>query len=330
MKKVILNTGDNSYYETQKVQIGDVVFETLRSKKAPNGDFLPASATDLHGKKLWNFKDENFTGIGKFVEYHGEYFICLEDRQRVICKVILVSDLPKIQKVKLDSQEICIGGTPELELYRLKVEIGKLLKREVYLSENEKSMVAKANEIRLAKIKEDRLRKQEELAAKERARLQRITEILGRETITAYTSENRKRFGLPVVGDEWMSLSDDTPVVLVDNLENKNPSEAFFVKKNAGGRVYKGSPVNVFATKRTTVKKEEAAITATGILDLIINGEYAQVLCFSRENLNLLRKSGVNSGTMVAVGEPNAAGKYQVVQLKGNECLTVGEFAPQV
>lgn len=323
-----LTIKDYPNHEVKIVKIGEVTLEMLRSKKVPDGDFLPANAADSQGKRLWSFKDENFDGFGKLVEFKGEYFIYLEDRQRVIHRIILVSDLPKIQRIAIGDQFITIGGRDAHELYLLKVEIAKFLHATFVATKDEQDLLSVMAALHKVELEKERIRKQEELQAKEQAKLQRIAEILARVKITAHTDDGKKRFGSPVVGSEWEMLPNDTAVVVVNDLEEKIPTEAFFVKRNAGGRVSKGSPVKVSA-QAVVVPKDIAAprIEGSGIIRVLIDGRLTSVVNFSKKNFDLLRKTGLNSGTMVSVGEPNTAGKYTVVQLKGSECLTVGEFA---
>jgi hypothetical protein len=328
MKKEILNTKETPAHDIKIVKIDGIIIETLRSKKAPNGDFLPANATDLAGKRLWNFKDENFDGFGKLVEFQGEYFIYLEDRQRVIHRVIPVNDLPKIQRVKLGDKVLTMGGRDTLVLYDLKVAIADFLCNNFFVTEEEEALLAQMAKIRQVELEKERLRKEEERKAKEQAKVQKIAIIMSREKITVYTEDDKKRFGIPVVDGEWEMLSDNTAVVLVNNLEEKVPIEAFFVKKSASGRISKGSPMKVFPEKKISTKKEASPIIeARRIIRVIVDDKIQQILNFSKENFDRLRATGLNSGTLVSVGEPKD-GKYTIVQLKGNECLTVGEFTP--
>jgi len=329
MKKEILNTGEIHNHYTQIIRIGAVIINTLKSKKMPNGDFLPTNATDLQGKHLWDFRSEEFNGFGKLLEFKGEYYIYLEDRQRVIHKVIPVADLPKLQRVMLGDQALTLGGRDAYELYTLKVTIAEFLCATFVVTEQEHNLISAMAKIHQEELEKERLQKQEEREANERAKNQRIANIMAREKITAYTEDGKKRFGLPVINSEWEMLPDNTAVVVVNNLEEKIPVEAFFVKKTSNsGRTSKGYLVKVFAEKIAVQKNTPTPnIKASRVIRVLIDGRLTSVVNFSKENFDLLRKTGLNSGTMVSIGEPNANGKYTVVQLKGNECLTVGEFA---
>lgn len=330
MKKEILTTKENDRHEIQIVKIDSVVLELLKSKNAPkNADFLPANAVDLHGKRLWDFKAEEFNGFGKLLEFRGEYYIYLEDRQRVVHRVIPVSDLPKLQKVKLGDKIIALGGTSPENLLRLKIEIADYLSQNYSTTAEEDSILLEMQKLRQAEAERERLRKQEELNAKEQARSQRLAEITGRDKITAYTADGKPRYGIPVISeDEWKMLPDNTAIVVVNNLEERNPIEAFFVKKTVGGRISKSSVKEVFPKKPfvSKIQKDEPTIEASGIIQVVIDNQVRQILNFSKENFNRLRATGLNSGTMVAVGEPSKDGRYTIVKMKGNECLTVGEF----
>lgn len=326
MKKEILSQNENNYCYIQTAKIGEVILELLKSKKAPNhAEFLPAKATDLHGKKLWNFKEENFNGLGKLLEFENEYFVYLEDREQTIHRIIPISDLTKIQKIKLGEKIFNLGGTSPENLLKMKVRVAGHIGRNYTLTAEEKTLLQEMEKLRQAEI----LRKQEEINLKEQAKAQRIAEIIGREKITAYPDDGKPRYGIPVIGEEeWAILPDNTAVVVVNNLEEKIPAEAFFVKKSLGGRISKGSLKKVSAKKPTLLAKSEsevAVIEALGMIQVVIDSQVRQVLNFSKENFNRLRAKGLNSGTMVAIGEPRN-GKFTIVQVRGNECLTVGEF----
>lgn len=330
MKKEILTTKENDRHLIQIVKIGDIVMELLKSKNAPKyAQFLPANVTDLHGKRLWDFKAEEFNGFGKIFVLDEEYYIYLEDRQGVIHRVIPVSDLPKLQKVKLGEKIITLGGTSPENILKIKIQISECLGCKYVATAEEETLLKEMKKLRQAEAEKERLRKEEEISLKEQARAQRIAEIMRREKMTAYTNEGKPRYGIPIIGDEWMMLPDNTAVIVVSDLEEKNPSEAFFVKKNAGGRLSKGSPKEVSSKKpavNNKLKEESPVIEASGIIQVVIDGQVRQILNFSKENFNLLRATGLNSGTMVAVGEPKN-GKYTIVKMKGNECLTIGEFS---
>ena len=76
--------------------------------------------------------------------------------------------------------------------------------------------------------------------------------ISEREKICAFTIDGKERNGIPVIGNEWMRLQANTPVILVDSLEEMTPIEHFFVAKRKftkqGDQASKRSPVKVFAT----------------------------------------------------------------------------------
>lgn len=75
--------------------------------------------------------------------------------------------------------------------------------------------------------------------------------ITERETLVVFTETGNKRSGIPVVEGEWLRLRDNTPVVLVDSLDELNPIEHFFVYKrkfsSRTSETLKRSAVKVFA-----------------------------------------------------------------------------------
>lgn len=314
-------------HEVQIATIGQVTVEMLRSKKAPNGEFLPASVS-YQGKKIWSFKSEKeagFDGIGRFTEFKGEYFIVLQDRKKKIHKIVPVVDLPKLQSIKVAGKTVMIGGKTDQELYALKLSIADKFGVDAFITPEEEEFNAAQVKFHQAQIEAENLRNEEAQKAKEAAHFERIKGIMAREKINAFTEDGRKCFGTPVIEGEWEMLSSDTPVILVDSLESKNPVEAFFVKRKVSGRLFKGSQKKVFAQK-VSVEDAKPAIEAEGIIRVIKEGQLMSVLNFSTENFQLLRKTGLNSGTLVAVGQPDKSGKYTVVAMNGDTCETIGQL----
>lgn len=323
----ILTIRDLPNHDVKIVKIGEVVLEMLRSKKVPNGDFLPANVK-FKEKEIWNFsweKSAGFDGIGRLHEIKGEHFIVLQDRSKRVCKVVPVNDLPKLQPIIVAGKTIMIGGKSDMELYKLKLSISEKLNLQVFVTSDEEMLNAEMVKFHQSQMELERVQREELRRAKEAAKTERVNSIMSREKIFAFSEDGKKCFGIPVVGNEWEMLPSDTPVILVDSLESRNPIEAFFVKKKTSGRLFKGSPKKVSAHK-SSPETAAPVIEAEGIIRVIKDGQLLKMPNFTTENFQRLRKTGLNSGTLVAVGQPEE-GRYTVIAMKGEICETVGQFA---
>lgn len=324
----ILTIKDYPNHEVEIVKTGEVVLEMIRSKKVSNGEFLPANAK-FQEKEVWNFsreKEAGFDGIGRLFKLEGEYFIILQDRKKRICKVISVNDLPKLQPISVGGKTIMIGGKSDMELYKLKLNIAEKLNLQVFVTSDEEMLNAEMVKFHQSQMELERVQREELRRAKEAAKTERVNSIMSREKIFAFSEDGKKCLGIPVVGNEWEMLPSDTPVILVDSLESRNPVEAFFVKKKTSGRLFKGSPKKVSAHK-SSPETADPVIEAEGIIRVIKDGQLLQMPNFTTENFQRLRKTGLNSGTLVAVGQPDEEGRYTVIAMKGSVCETVGQFA---
>jgi hypothetical protein len=173
------------------------------------------------------------------------------------------------------------------------------------------------------------------LAAAERK--ERQAALLARPEVVAFTQSGRRIYGTPVVGREWEALPDGKGAVEVASYnaeigEAGAPISAFFVNKSRGGRCerermqeglsYSPPPRPARAESGAPIAK------ATGVLLLETAEGPVEVFHFDKENFRILRKQGVNSGALVAVGEPAADGRYTIVLLDGKDYMAVGQGKP--
>ncbi len=300
---------------------------------------MPSRVFDMLGNNLWSFKDEKenkFEGRGRLVYFKKieEPVIYLENREG-ITKIIPLMSLVNPKSVKLGDTFVNLGGRTIEELAELKKGLAKELDKKALLTQEEKDALEEAWLIRKANRKAEKEEaeriKQEEYQKKREERLRKKESILKRSPITVYASNGEILGGIPVVGSEWQILPGHTKVVLVKSFDEETglpgePIEAFIVKKNDYQRE-KTRVKNLVFSKRPVVEK--IVPKALNKLFFKIGAKFVKILHFSQEDAKLLKEQGIDSETMIAVGNPDANGKYCVVLLneEGSEKV-VGAFAP--
>jgi hypothetical protein len=214
------------------------------------------------------------------------------------------------------------------DLIELKKSLARQLNVKFFLSEGEKTVLRLVDDKRKKEIAEflaaEKIRKQEEWLAREKARREKLASILSRSEIKAFDEDGKRLHGIPVSGEEWQILPTNTPVILIN--EGEKSAEAFFVKKTRGGRCEKGLFRIAFLEKPQD--QANKPLTEAKILYFDINGSIEEVAHVSGEGLAALRQLGLNSGTMVAIGKPDDKGQLTIVRLEVGECFTVGAFLP--
>lgn len=306
----------------------EITVEFLRSLKTPDGSFLPASIRQ--GEKfLWDFNSEKkngFWGLAMLHKGKDELFILLLSNDQ-LAKVVPIADLLHSVFVKVGDVIKRIGGRDEFALLDLKIALSKELKVEMLLSPEDKKLLAsrrKDND----EIREDEKNRR---AAEKTARTQRIT---NRQSITVFDPAGKQLYGTPVVGSEWMMLEARAPVVLVDSYEDGkagNPLEAFFVKKVKGKAPEKIGLKTDLSYKKPAGSNSGDIVVEAGEVRLYMKGHGGErtLPYLSSEALAALITSGVNGGTMVAVGDPDADGRLAVVKLvESGKVEPVGHYKP--
>jgi hypothetical protein len=303
----------------------DIFLEMLRSMKVKDwGDFLPAKIYN-HSGDLWSFKEERFRGMAKLVNQNGELFVVLIEYNRLVKKIISVTDLPRIQKVKIGNQIKTLGGRSTLELFRNKAQIGKILGLDYETTQEE------VEALKVMKTAQ-KAQREAEKEAREEARRKKLQAILSRSDILGYTEDGKTCKGTPATEEEWQTLPNRYPVILVDTFDEESQTvkgirEAFFIKKQ-GNKVSKVAPKKVFAEKPKAENLETQVIEAKGILQAVIDGIPREILVFSKEDLAILRQRNLNNNTLVALEQTDDQGRYTVLKLEGRESSTVGLFRP--
>lgn len=315
----------NHEVEIGKVSnVGQEIFvEMIRSMSVKDwGEFLPARVFGKDGKDLWNFKQENFRGFGKLVNYGNELVIILVNKGQQVEKIVLVADLPKIQRVKIGEKTEMIGGRGPEEMLTLKVCIAKKFKLDHVATNEEKEILQL---IRQAEKADEEARR----VAKEEAKRIKLQKILGRPDANGYAADGKFCYGTPVTLDEWQMLPDRSRVILVESYDDEtkvcgNITEAFFVKK-MGNKTEKNLPKSISAEKPKPV--EEKIPEASSIIYAKVDGKIQRIMVFSQKDITLLVKNGLNSGTLVAVDGKDELGRYRIERLENGKSSTVGLFA---
>ena len=285
------------------------------------GDFLVAKIfDDAEEKLLWEFSRQSFNGLGLLVSVNGVVAIALIGKglQGVVEDVVLLVDI--------------LNNTPPNLLHKgqVKQKVAESLCRRYNLSDAERLVFKRARE-----RERDEVAMQEELKRqlRKRVRAERVAQINARERITVYTIfDGRRRFGLPVVGDEWMSLPHNTHVVLVESYDNESNTvgalvEAFKVHKLGGGKKpEKGFPAPVVWDKSLSVKATAPKPLGSIVIEFDDDACYEVAVYASMEDIRQARLAGLNGGTYVTPITRMKDGRYEVYSVHTNEISTVGEF----
>ena len=261
-----------------------------------------------------------FNGLGLLVSVDGVIAIALigRGRQGVVEDVVLLVDI--------------LNNTPSNLLHKgeVKQKVAELLGRKYNFSDVERLVFKRArererNEVAMQKESERRLR--------ERVRAERVAQINARERITVYTIfDGRRRFGLPVVEDEWMSLPHNTHVVLVESYDNESntvgaPVEAFKVYKPGGGKKpEKGFPAPVVWDKSLSAKATAPKPLGSIVIEFDDNACYEVAIYASIEDIRQARLAGLNGGAYVTPITHMKDSRYEVFAVHANEISTVGKF----
>ena len=329
------------------VKIGRVYFdgdnyiniELICSNDFIGQEHMPSRVFDMLGKNLWSFKDEKesgFDGRGRLVFFKkiSELIIYLETREG-ITKIIPLMSLAKLSPVELNDSFLNLSGRTIAELAELKKGLARELGKKVILTQEEKDALEEAWLIRKANRKaeqdeEDRRRQEEYLKRKEEKQ-KKVKAILARSPITACTASGQILGGIPVVDTEWTILPGYTKVILVKNFYEETglpgePIEAFIVKK-IGYEREKSHVKSLVYSQRPKIGKEVPK--AAGSFIFKIENKYEKVFYFTTENARILKEQGVSKETKIAIGNPDANGKYCVVLLnEEGEEKVVGAFEP--
>lgn len=269
-------------------------------------EYLPRNATaskDGEDPRLvWNYQSGE--GLAYLRDYNGEPFIVVLNKLFGITQAMSLYDLATRPTVLINGQRKMAG----IDVAKI-VEVKKLASLEfkvaAILDDDEKSF----SEMFSAVKQQEMIAKREQVDADKRARhedqIRKRAEaraaVMTRNIVFGFTSDDVRRRGTPVVGDEWKMLKDGTPVIVVENYNNGvagEAIEAFFVEKKAGCGASKKGAALVSSQPRIT---PEVIVTVLGRKTFLVKGSLKMVDIYSKAaDVTKLLHSGLNSGTIVA------------------------------
>lgn len=281
---------------TMEIEIGTIkgrdteyTVHVLRPREPEGLPFL-VGTIKVGSTVIWDFKRENTTDYGRLAWADDELVIAFLGRGRdgTLRRVIPVD---------------AIGKRPFAmqKLMQLKIAAAEFLNREVEWTKEERRVRQILAE--RARVEVEQAEKAER-AKREAAKQERITRLLSRERVVAYTPDGKQRHGLPMVGDEWMSLPHGTFVVLVESYTEETtgaPIEAFMVKKERGGNPRKDSVAPVMAEKPAVMVEKKTVTPVRTVMVENEEGIFEVALYRSMDEIRQARAAGLNSGTYVAV-----------------------------
>lgn len=327
---VPVRQADTSTHEVEigKINLNDEVFIVHMIRKSGlsfEGSFLAAKIFD-HTEKtcMWQFPKDSFVGLGLLAQAGSEIVVALvgNGREGKVEEIIPLSSITSHRPTNIRRR---------IELKRLAADY---LGRNYNLSLSERAIVKHDGTRRQ---EEERAKREREYETRQKAREELITRIMGRGQVEAYTSDGRKRFGLPVLSSEWPSLSHNTYVVLVESYDEAscemgNPIEAFQIVKEKGQNPKKGSPAPVTWEKPTDVVRTTTISGPTPICSVIIeteNGDAFEVAVYATmDDIRKARAGGLNSGTYVAARDKKVGERYEVFSVRKEGVSTIGMFKP--
>jgi hypothetical protein len=338
----LVKTQDTSTHEVEvgTIEDGDKTFQVtmIRNNKLTHLDFAVSTVADKDGKKLWAFKDQNFDGVGLLAFAGDAVVIVLATRGKdsVIERVVPFSSLVNAKPIGLREMiKAKMGASFDLDIpYRLteteakveKIDEGRM-HAEMVLRDRE------ASERRASERDAEKIRKQDELRAKQVEREQRVARIMVRERVVGYTALGDRRHGVPVVENEWQILENGTFVILVDAIGEDGTVgkllESFKVVKERGRH-----PVKV-ALSQLVDKNEPSTeipeeLKPTGEVLIEMKGDIFEVGVYgSLAVIKQAHKAGLNGGAFVTTDERDAEGKVTVYSVtKESGPKKVGSFIP--
>ncbi|NCU41898.1 MAG: hypothetical protein EOM19_04225 [Candidatus Moranbacteria bacterium] len=320
---------------------------------APFGGWLVSGIYVPDGTTLWNFKDEKVPGKG--VSFHGLAYLSFVGDEYVLLFTISggkklfyvrpVADFFTITSVIISGEMYCVGGRSSRELLRLKMDASKKFSMEPFLTSKEQEWLKEerkeiemqisscnpkgftAEELKKMSFQSVTLREE-----KVRRRKERQETILHRPKIHARTSENSSRFGIPVVGDEWMALRDRDYGIGVESYDDETNKpgpviSAFSVSKD-GSRVSKMGEVLVFSRSSSLGEECKEVLEAHGVVEFDLGSLGRQQVIWFRYGRPSDYRGRIKPGTFIACGEKDNYGRFQLFRIMESEVRTIGLRSP--
>lgn len=317
---------------TEIKTLNGLTIEMFRSFKF-SGDrdglngFRPAKVFKEDGVVVWTFQNSGAKQFefGELFELGDDYVIALRDKFS-ISSVIRVRDLTSTVMVRVAGKTVTIGGSSIEEILDFKIALANELGIDYWKTPEEEGILKKRAEIAREKAKTDR--EAQELSIKE-ARKNREAfraTILARKQVEAWSADGHHFYGIPVTGDEWMSLPTQTYCI---TMQDDKPVEAFIVDQK-GGTKKKLRPTAVSAEKPKQKEKAQVeTLEADDQISVTIRGETRPILVFnSMSSLKTLQSTGLNSGTWVGV-LPKGSNRLTVYGITKDDIRTIGQLERQ-
>ncbi len=335
MNFVVENTvtrGNMSIQTGKYAGLEGFTFELIRPATAPEDrPFWPAKVTGPTGT-LWQYQRDHqgFKGGAQIIEHDGEMFVILVERAKYLALVLPIVDLPHLQRTNAGEW---IGGRKLKVIISIKEALAEKLNLEPLWTRLEGQLrAAEADEDRKAKEADQQKARAAEEAVRAEARRMKEemrAEIARRRRLHVFTSSGDRRHGLPVVGDEWLCLTDGVYCVAVESFDaatgnSGKPIEAFEVKKT-NAKVRRENVVSV--TTENPIERKASAPLEVETVILKIKGEFQSVVVAKdMDHVRALSDRGLNSGTLVAYPKVDDPNRIKIVKLTDGNIQSVTEM----
>jgi hypothetical protein len=298
------------------------VIEVFRHCELQHLSFLLRAVRGQDGQSIWNFKSENYNGIGLLAMAGDDPVIVLATRGKgsTLERVIPFSSFGS--HTKFDVRQMIDVKKKAAAFLSIPYELSGIEKKFIELS---------ARRIHDANREADRKRRAEH-QKREAERAERVKRILSRDQVSGFTVDGRERYGYPVLKDEWPSLPRGTSVILVDSFDEDTytpgkPLEAFEIDKRDGQAPAKKFLVNVSSNRPGTVQTAKSMPMTVGTALVEMDGKVFEVKLFaSMADIRQARAAGLNGGAFVAVNPVNDASSLEVYEVHEASMTTVGKF----
>ncbi len=197
---------------------------------APVGaEYLP-TFVEQAGKQVWHF-DKNGPATMVFLREYGDEPVLALTTKREVLDALFLCDLGKRATVRLKGgKEVTLPARPITEIALCKQALAEDLERQAVFTAFEQQALdemnaeerAKSEAAAQAKREAEEKKRRDEHEARVLAQAAKLGKILARKKITAYTKVgNNFRRGIPVTGNEWEALADNTNCISVESFDDK-------------------------------------------------------------------------------------------------------------
>jgi hypothetical protein len=318
-------------------------FRMLQHTSRPESDPFLVSTVSKDNKLLWEYSVQHrgFKGLGFLVDYLGDKFIVLE-KNHELHEVISVRHLPEMRRIG----GVYVGGPRLEEMIAVKKMLAEKRALWPVWSPIEMQMIAVMSRMSASApaavkgtpdmaqgvLAEERAALESKRATARAEREAKKARINGRHRLFVFTAAGDRRHGIPVVGDEWMSLQDGAFCVSVTSFNEEtgavgNVQESFAVVKKGGGNPSRAHVTGVF--RENPVRHQESGVNLDDLeLKLVpVKGiRQPVVVAKNVDQIRALCTQGLNSGTYAMAPKENDNGRFVVYRLTGGTYESVTEI----